>query len=78
MEQITDQVKELIRVMENEMTRPEIQKALDLSDRKHLRLSYITPALELGIIEMTLPDKLQSKLQKYKLTQLGVAIKEKL
>ena len=78
MEQLTDQVKELIRVLENEMTRPEIQKTLDLSDRKHLRLNYLKPALELGVVEMTLPDKLQSKLQKYRLTQLGLALKKKL
>lgn len=77
-DQITDQVKELINVLENEMTRPEIQKTLDLSDRKHLRLNYISPALELGLIEMTLPDKPQSKLQKYRLTEMGIALKEKL
>ena len=76
--QVTPQVEELIIVLENEMSRFDIQQKLDLFDRKHLRLRYINPALELGLIEMTLPDKPNSPLQKYRLTELGIALKEKL
>lgn len=71
-------MKELLTVLDKEMSRPEIQKELNLYDRKHLRLSYLNPALELGLVEMTLPDKPKSKLQKYRLTQLGLNIKQKL
>lgn len=72
--QVTAHVKELLGIFEKEKTRSEIQKELDLFDRKHLRLSY----LKSGLIEMTLPDKPKSKLQKYKLTQLGLYYKQKL
>ena len=74
---IVPQIKELLTVLEYEMTRQEIQKKLNLYDRKHLRISYLNPALELGLIEMTLPDKPNSSLQKYRLTQLGQTLKQK-
>lgn len=32
---------------------------------------YLRPALELELIEMTLPNKPQSRQQKYRLTQKG-------
>ena len=75
--QFNIQIKELVSILEKEMTRPEIQIKLGLFDRKHLRLSYLNPALDSGLIEMTLPDKPQSKLQKYRLTQLGLDYKQK-
>ena len=31
--------------------------------------SVISPALQLGVIEMTIPDKPNSRLQKYRLTE---------
>ena len=74
---IVPQIKELLTVLEYEMTRQEIQTKLNLYDRKHLRISYLNPALELGLIEMTLPDKPNSSLQKYRLTQLGQTLKQK-
>ena len=40
--------------------------------------NYITPAIELGLIEMTIPDKPTSRLQKYRLTQAGHAVLKKL
>jgi hypothetical protein len=48
-----------------------LQTALGLSDRKSFRERYLKPALEAGLIEMTIPEKPQSRLQKYKLTLLG-------
>ena len=75
---IVPQVKELLTILEYEMTRQEIQTKLKLYDRKHLRISYLNPSLELSLIEMTLPDKPNSSLQKYRLTQLGHTLKQKL
>ena len=47
------------------MTREQLQDLLGLSDRKSFRERYLRPALQAGLIEMTLPDKPNSRLQKY-------------
>ena len=73
--QVTPQVEELIRILDQEMNRQEIQNKLKLSDREHFRLSYLKPALDLELIEMTIPDKPNSSLQKYRLTKKGELIK---
>ena len=46
-------------------TRVELQNHLGLKDREHLRISILKPLLEKGILKMTLPDKPNSKYQKY-------------
>jgi hypothetical protein len=53
------------------MEREEIQKILGLQDRKSFRERYLVPALTAGLIEMTLPDKPNSRLQRYRLTDQG-------
>jgi len=45
-----------------------------LRDRKHFKSVYLLPALALGVVEMTLPDKPRSSLQRYRLTSTGRAI----
>lgn len=77
-ERITPQVQELIKVLEAEMNRQEIQQKLHLSDRENFRLNYLKPALESAVIEMTLPEKPNSRLQKYRLTESGVRLKDAL
>lgn len=57
-------VKNLLEILTGEMTRQEIQTELKLQDRKYLRKSYLQPALNKGLIEMTLPGKPNSKYQK--------------
>jgi Fic family protein len=72
--QVSPQVQQLISVMkeiDGEANREQLQRALKLSDRKSFRSRYLLPALENGLIEMTLPDKPNSSLQKYRLTALG-------
>ncbi|MFO7598231.1 MAG: cell filamentation protein Fic, partial [Candidatus Desulfacyla sp.] len=39
--------------------------------RKSFRERYLKPALTDGLIEMTIPDKPNSRLQKYRLTDKG-------
>jgi hypothetical protein len=59
------------------LNRQEIQSKLNLANRENFRLNYLKPALEQGLIEMTIPDKPNSSLQKYRLTILGKQLKEK-
>ena len=56
---------------QGEMSRAALQAALGLSDRKSFRERYLQPALADGLIAMTIPDKPNSRLQKYRLTAKG-------
>ena len=56
------------------LNRAEIQSLLELKDTEHLRKQYTLPSLKAGYIEMTLPDKPSSKLQKYRLTAKGISL----
>lgn len=70
--QVTPQVRELLAVIQGEMDREALQAALGLSDRKSFRQRYLKPALDGGLVEMTIPDKPNSRLQRYKLTDKGL------
>ncbi|MDZ7596818.1 MAG: Fic family protein [Desulfobacterales bacterium] len=69
--QVSPQVGELLAVIQGEMSRETLQSDLGLLDRKSFRLRYLKPALADGLIEMTIPDKPNSRLQKYRLTDKG-------
>lgn len=71
---VTPQVRRLLGVLQDEMTREALQAVLDLHDRKSFRARYLQPALEQGLIEYTLPGKPNSRLQKYRLTGQGRAL----
>ena len=53
------------------MSRQEIQQALGLKHEDHFRNAYLTPTLQGGLIEMTVPDKPQSSKQRYRVTSAG-------
>ena len=72
--QVTPQVGDLLAVIRGEQTRTELMDALRLNDRKHFRVAYLQPALNAGLIEMTRPDKPNSSLQKYRITEQGQAL----
>ncbi len=59
-------VKLLNIIGSNELSASEIMEILELKHKPTFRNNYIKPALEKGLIEMTIPDKPQSKNQKYK------------
>ncbi len=64
------QVIALINVFtqsEKPLNRQELQNQLGLKDRKHFRERYLKPAIDAGIIEMTIPEKPNSKMQQYRL-----------
>ncbi len=69
--QVTPQVISLLRVLEGEMSREALQSLLALKDRKSFRERYLLPALQEGLIEMTIPEKPRSSTQKYRLTEKG-------
>lgn len=71
--QVTPQVVALLTKVSGEMTRQELTDALGLKDRKHFADAYLQPALEAGLLEMTIPDKPQSSKQRYRLTGQGQA-----
>ena len=73
--QVNMQVKNLLTVLENEMDRQEFQQKLKLSNRDNFRKNYLKPALEHKLIEMTIPEKPNSRLQKYRLTLKGRTVK---
>ena len=57
----------LVGVLVGEMTRQQLQQALGLKDDDHFRTAYLQPALDAGLVEMTVPDKPRSSRQKYRL-----------
>lgn len=66
----TDQDKRincLVAVLgDEEMSAADIMKKLGLSHRPTFRKNYLSPALKSGLIERTIPDKPNSKNQKYR------------
>jgi ATP-dependent DNA helicase RecG len=69
--QVTPQVERLLRVVEGEVARDALQQAVGLKARKNFRQLYLAPAIDAGLIEMTIPDKPRSSKQKYRLTDKG-------
>ena len=74
-DQVTDQVSpevaRLLSSLSGEMTRAELQDMLGLKYLPHFRSAYLRPALDAGLIEQTIPEKPNSRLQKYRLTAFG-------
>lgn len=68
--EVTPEVR-LLSVFAGEMARQQLKEALGLKDDEHFRKAYLLPALEAGLIEMTIPDKPRSSKQKYRLTDKG-------
>jgi Fic family protein len=66
--QVTDQVEALLAAIgAKEMSGKEIMGVLGLKHRPHFRNAYLLPAMELELIEMTIPDKPNSSNQKYRI-----------
>ena len=64
---ISDQVNKLLSIMEPDtpLSANEIMARLGIKSKETLRNSYLNPAFDNGLIKMTLPDKPNSKNQKY-------------
>ena len=64
---ISDQVNRLLEIMEYDipLSANEIMTRLGIKSKETLRANYLNPALENGLIKRTIPDKPNSKNQKY-------------
>lgn len=75
-DQVSDQdevpVKRLLSVLGDEtLSATELMKRLGLSHRATFRRNYLNPALEQNLIERTVPNKPNSKNQRYRRTDLS-------
>jgi Fic family protein len=69
-DQVSDQVKALLRVLRSgPLSALECMNALGLSHRPTFRKNYLHPALEAGLVGRTIPEKPNSRLQKYRLVR---------
>lgn len=59
---------------EGELSNADIRERLNLKDRTHVREHYIESALAQRLVEYTIPDKPNSRLQKHRLTAAGQAL----
>ena len=65
--QVTEQVEKLLDAMDDkEYSTKEMMELLGLKHRPSFRDNYLLPALKLGYIEMTIPDRPNSSKQKYR------------
>ncbi|MGB0743432.1 MAG: Fic family protein [Opitutales bacterium] len=73
-DQVSDQVARLLRTLKKgPLSALQAMTQLKLSHRPSFRANYLNPALAAELIERTIPDKPNSRLQKYRLTPRGKA-----
>ena len=72
---VTDPVKSLLLIMDQEYSISELMRFMKLTHKPNFRKNYLQPAIELGLIEITIPEKPSSSKQKYRLTSKGKSLK---
>lgn len=77
-DQVTDQVAALIPLLGKlgPLSAADAMKRLKLAHRPTFRTNYLRPAIAAGLVEPTIPDKPNSRLQKYRLTEKGRRMKD--
>ena len=87
-EQVGEQVREqvnmkvpkgvalLLKVLKGEMSVLDMMVALKLGGRRNFLEKYLTPSIELGLVEMTQPNSPRSPTQKYRLTAKGKKLRQ--
>lgn len=69
---VNDPVKNLLTILKTEvLSSSEIRNRLHLKHRQSFRKNYMHPALKQKLIEQTIPNKPNSRLQKYRITKKG-------
>jgi predicted HTH transcriptional regulator len=69
-------VKKLVVNCIGEMTGKQLMSAMNLKNRIHFLKEYLQPAIESGLIEMTIPNQPKNRNQKYRLTAKGEALRK--
>ena len=66
-EQLSETIKKLLDVMEYDIpyTSSSLMEKLELKSREGFRRNYLRPALDLNLIGMTIPNKPNSRNQRY-------------
>lgn len=72
-EHVTGEVARLLRALDGELCRVELQERVGIRHEDHFRDAYLVPALQAGLVEMTVPDRPRSSTQRYRLTAAGRA-----
>jgi Fic family protein len=74
--QVSGSVIKLIQVLANSpsLKTGELMHQLGLAHRQSFRSTYLNPALDAGLVEMTDPDSPRSPMQMYRLTEHGRAL----
>ncbi len=75
---VSKAIRTLVACIEGEVDRETLQSIIGIKHRTYFRNTYLKPSLDEGYIEFTLPNEKQSKLQRYRLTAKGLALKENL
>jgi ATP-dependent DNA helicase RecG len=73
----TAQVGALLKAAREPCTREALQAATRIKHRQHFLNAILKPVLSAGWLEMTIPDKPRSSKQKYRTTELGLAMLRK-
>lgn len=63
-------------MIQGDMSRPELQRAMGLRNAEHFRKAYLAPAMAAGLLEMTLPETPRSTRQAYRLSSRGLTMRE--
>lgn len=67
----------VLQAVAGEATRQELQKALGLKNDDHFRKNHLSPAIQEGLIEMTVPDETRSRNQHYRVAPKGREVVDK-
>ncbi|NBC25127.1 MAG: transcriptional regulator, partial [Bacteroidetes bacterium] len=74
----TLEIQGLVKALQGEMSRKEIQEVLGLKDRRNFRENYLGPAIEQDLVSMKYPDNPTHSKQEYYLTAKGEKLQKSL
>ena len=63
------QVEKLVSMLTGEMGRSDLQRLLSIKNRDYFRTDYLSPAISNGYVELTIPDKPNTRIKNTVLQQ---------